>query len=292
MDLPVDRELGLSGGFSLGTVATIVQLCAMLAFGNARRLFREFHEWAPSPRATLRMVDAVGAEARGFLDAAGAPEDDGEVLVIQVDGRGAPMIAATEAERRRKRRGTKRHRRRKRRREHPRPRRKKGDKSKNAKVAFVGVLYPARLRGTDQQASDRHLREPEALFRWLHEHAVRRGYGNKRALFLADALPKSGACRKPTSPTRYRALTGTTLPRSSVWQAACLHREGSQELAVWVAEQQNRLRRGNLADLSTELSGQWDDFHDHLANRVIKLAARPVPVRTHDANSQQLREAA
>src|SRR5690606_15734027 len=120
----------------------------MLAFGNARRLFAEFHEWAPSPRATLRMVDAVGAEARGFLDAAAVPDNDGDVLVIQVDGRGAPMITATEAERRRKPRrkrcGTKRHARRRRRREHPRRRRKRGDKSKNAKVAFVGVLYTLR----------------------------------------------------------------------------------------------------------------------------------------------------
>jgi hypothetical protein len=69
-DLPVDRELGLCSGFSLGTVTAVAQLCAMLAFGTARRLFSEFHEWAPSSRATLRMVDAVGAEARGFLDAA------------------------------------------------------------------------------------------------------------------------------------------------------------------------------------------------------------------------------
>jgi len=109
----------LSGGFSPGTVAAIAQLCAMLAFGNARRLFAEFHEWAPSPRATLRMVDAVGAEARGFLDAAAVPDNDGDVLVIQVDGRGAPRITATEAERRRKPRrkrcGTKRHARRRRR---------------------------------------------------------------------------------------------------------------------------------------------------------------------------------
>jgi hypothetical protein len=73
VDLPVDRELGLCAGFSLGTVTAMAQLCAMLAFGSARRLFAEFHEWAPSPRATLRMVDAVGAEARDFLDATAVP---------------------------------------------------------------------------------------------------------------------------------------------------------------------------------------------------------------------------
>jgi len=92
VDLPVDRELDLCSGFTLGTVTAIARLCAMLAFATARATFREFHEWAPSSRATLRMVDAVGGEARAFLDAAAVPDHDGEVLVTQVDGRGAPMI--------------------------------------------------------------------------------------------------------------------------------------------------------------------------------------------------------
>ena len=387
-DLPVDRELGLSGGFSLGTVMAVTQLCAMLAFGTARRLFAEFHEWAPSPRATLRMVDAVGAEARGFLDAAALPDDDGEVLVIQVDGRGAPMITATEAERRRqprrKSRGTKRHGRRRRRREHPRPRRKKGDKSKNAKVAFVGVLYTLRKtrRGLEGPINKRLLatfESHEALFRQLHEHAVRRGYGEKRSVFLADGSDHIWRLQKTYFPDAVPCIDWYHIVEK-LWEAAgCLHREGTEELAAWVAEQKARLRRGNLAALTTELTeayasipitgpgnkgrrkrlleimmhiadhrnrmryaelrredldigtgavegavrnlvgmrldgpgmrwgrdraelvlrlrcivlnGQWDAFCDYLATRPIKLAAQPVPARTHDAKSQQLREAA
>ena len=54
-DLPIDRELGACSGFSLGTVTAVVHLCALMAFGTARRLFAEFHEWAPSSRSTLRM---------------------------------------------------------------------------------------------------------------------------------------------------------------------------------------------------------------------------------------------
>jgi hypothetical protein len=152
------------------------------------------------------MVDAVGSEARGFLDAAAVPDDDGEVLVAQVDGRGAPMISATEHARRRqpKRRptGTKRHGRRQRRRAHPRPRRKKGDKSKNAKVAFVGVLYTLRKTadGWEGPINKRLIatfESHEALFRWLHEHAVRRGYGQKRS--RTPYWPKRRRC--PTTPS-------------------------------------------------------------------------------------------
>ena len=262
-DLPVDRDLGLCAGFSLGTVTAITQLCAMLAFGTARRLFAEFHEWAPSPRATLRMVDAVGAEARSFLDAAPVPDDDGEMLVIQVDGRGAPMITATEAERRRmprrKRRGTKRHGRRQRRREHPRPRRKKGDKSKNAKVAFVGVIYTLRrtrhgFEGPLNKRLSATFESHEALFRWLHEHAVRRGYGKKRSFFLADGSEHIWRLQKSYFPDAVPCIDWYHIAEK-LWEAgACLHREGSQELAAWVAEQQKRLRRGELAALSTELS--------------------------------------
>ena len=388
VDLPVDRELGLNGGFSLGTVTAITQLCAMLAFGNARRLFAEFHEWAPSPRATLRMVDAVGAEARGFLDAAAVPDDDGEVLVIQVDGRGAPMITATEAERRRqprrKRRGTKRHGRRQRRREHPRPRRKKGDKSKNAKVAFVGVLYTLRktrdgFEGPLNKRLVATFESHEALFRQLHEHAVRRGYGKKRSFFLADGSDHIWRLQEKYFPKAVSCIDWYHIVEK-VWEAAgCLHSEGSKELTAWVAEQKKRLRRGDLGVLATELSrayaaipvtgpgnkgrrkrlldimkhfaehrcrmryaelrredldigtgavegavrnlvgmrldgpgmrwgrdraelvlhlrcillnGQWDAFCDYLAKRDVKLAAQPVPARTHDAKSQQLREAA
>jgi hypothetical protein len=387
-DLPVDRELGLCGGFSLGTVTAIARLCATLAFGNARGLFREFHEWAPSSRATLRMVDAVGAEGRGFLDAAAVPDDDGEVLVIQVDGRGAPMITTTEAARRRqprpKRRGTKRHGRRQRRRAHARPRRKKGDKSKNAKVAFVGVLYTLRKtrQGFEGPINKRLIatfESHEALFRWLSEHAARRGYGRKRSFFLADGSEHIWRLQKAYFPDALPCIDWYHIAEK-LWDAAgCLHREGSKELVAWVAEQQKRLRRGRPADVLAELSaayaaipktgpgnkgrrkrlltimehfaehrhrrryaelrredldigtgavegavrnlvgmrldgpgmrwgrdraelilhlrcillnGQWNAFCAHLTTRAIKLAAQPVPARTHDAKSQQLREAA
>jgi hypothetical protein len=148
-DLLVDRELRLCSGFSLGVVMGITRLTAQMAFKVARDTYRDVYEWAPSPRAVLRMVDAVGDRAREFLDQMGAPEDDGEILFIQVDGRGAPMISKAEHERRRrpheprKAGSTKRRRRRLRRKERPKVRRTKGKKSKNAKVAVVGVRHPA-----------------------------------------------------------------------------------------------------------------------------------------------------
>lgn len=262
-DLPIDRELGLCSGFTLGTVTAVVQLCALMAFGTARRMFAEFHEWAPSPRAVLRMVDAVGAEARDFLDASAVPEDDGEVLVIQVDGRGAPMISATEHARRRQRRrrfkGTRRRGRRLRRREHPRPRRRKGDKSKNAKVAFVGVIYTLRATryGWEGPINKRLIatfESHDALFRWLSEHAIRRGYGHKRCFFLADGSDHIWRCQQRYFSEAIPCIDWYHIAEK-LWEAGgCLHREGSDALRQWVAEQQRRLRRGKVAQVLTELS--------------------------------------
>lgn len=95
-DLPLNRELGLCAGFSLVVVTTLVKFCTQMAFGAARKAFRDVFEWRPSPRATLRMVDGLGAEAQPFLDEAPPPEGDGDVLVIQVDGKGAPAISSRE----------------------------------------------------------------------------------------------------------------------------------------------------------------------------------------------------
>lgn len=257
-DLPVDRQLGLVGGFSLGTVTAIGRLCAQMAFASARSTFRGFCEWTPSQRAVLRMVDAVGAEARGFLEAAPPPPDDGDILVIQVDGRGAPMIDAAECERRRRPRQahaeTARHRRRRRRRGRIRPRRKKGEKSKNAKVAFVGVIYT--LRTTDDGCEGpigkrlyATFESHAALFAWLEVEARKRGYGHKgaRTLFLADGADIIWDLQQRHFPDAQPCLDWYHVVEK-LWEVGrCLHAEGSSELTRWVAARTRELRRRNGA---------------------------------------------
>jgi hypothetical protein len=251
-DLPVDRELGLCSGFSLAVVLATTRLCAQMAFAPARQTLEQFCEWAPSPRATLRMVDAVGAEARGFLEQTPPPPDDGDILVIQVDGRGAPMIDAAECERRRQPRrlpdGTARHRRRGRRRSRVRPRRKKGDKSKNAKVAFVGVIYT--LQSTDDGCEGpigkrlyATFESHEALFKWLHTEAMKRGYGTKRTLFLADGADIIWDLQQRYFPNAKRCLDWFHVVEK-LWDVARrLHPEGSTALTAWVNARTRELRQ-------------------------------------------------
>jgi hypothetical protein len=193
-DLPVDRELGLAGGFSLGVVVDIARLCTLMAYSVARDEYRRVHEWAPSPRAAMRMIDAAGGLVDSYVEQEPGPDDDGEVLVIQVDAGGVPMISETEIGLRRQpkrktapnRTERKQHRIKK-----PRRRRGPGEKSKNAKMAVVGVIYtlkktPHGLEGPINKQVFATFGSHKDLFIQLQREAKKRGYGQKTALFLGD----------------------------------------------------------------------------------------------------------
>ena len=256
-DLPVDRELGLCSGFSLGVVMGVTRLAAQMAFGVARDTYREIYEWAPSPRAVLRMVDAVGGRCREFVEQAAVPEDDGEFLFIQVDGRGAPMISEAEHERRRRphqaRRpgSTKRQQRRLRRKESPRVRRTSGKKSKNAKVAVVGVLYTLQrtedgIEGPINKRLYATFDSHRALFIWLRQEADKRGYGQKRTIFLGDGSEHIWRLQKEYFPLAEACIDWYHVVEY-LWSAGeSNYKQGTAELRAWVGRQAKLLRHGSV----------------------------------------------
>jgi hypothetical protein len=268
-DLPLDRELGLCGGFSFLVVATLVKLCAQMAFGTARKTFCDIFEWRPSQRATLRMVDGLGAEARPFLAQAAPPENDGDVLVITVDGKGAPAISSREHARRRQPHqrpksgttGTKRHERRERRRKTPRPRRTSGKKSKNAKMAAVGVLYTLRktadgLEGPINKRVYGTFESYRALFEWLLCEAKKRGYGTAKftkILFVADGAETLWDLQQEFFPNVEVCLDWYHVVEKLWKTGKALHRKNRKKLEAWVATQKQRLRRGQLQAVIDEL---------------------------------------
>jgi hypothetical protein len=71
-----------------------------------------------------------------------------------------------------------------------RTRRKKGDKSKNAKMANVGVIYTLRVTGGVVEGPIHKrvyatFRPLEQLMIWLRAEANQRGYGRTRTIFIA-----------------------------------------------------------------------------------------------------------
>lgn len=261
-DLLVDRELGLCSGFSLGVVLAVSRLCAQMAFATARDNFRQAHEWTPSQRATMRMVDGTGEQARSFLEQAPAPEEDGDVLVALVDAGGAPMVDKKEYLRRRTRRearrsGTRRHQRRTRHRERPKKRRGPGKKSKNAKMAVVGVLYTLRrtpdgMEGPINKRVYATFVNHEELFIWLRSEADKRGYGKKPTVFLADGSDHIWRMQAKYFPAAEPCLDWYHL-LEYLWAAGKrLHRNRSN-VERWVAQQKKRLRDGRTEAVITEL---------------------------------------
>ena len=270
-DLPLDRELGLCAGFSLVVVMTLTKLCAQMAFAAARRTFGDLFEWMPSQRATLRMVDAVGAEARRFLEDAPPPENDGDVLVILADGKGAPAISSREYKRRARphrqsKSGTQRHQRRDRRREHPRPRRTSGKKSKNAKMAAVGVIYTLRrtesgLEGPINKRTYATFESYRALFEWLLREAKKRGYGTakfKTVLFVADGAKVLWDLQVELFPDAQPCLDWYHVVEKLWKTGKALHRSVRKDLEDWIAVQKKRLRCGQLDDVLAELRAILD----------------------------------
>lgn len=262
-DLPLDRELRLSGGFTSTVVCGMARLCAQTPFDAARQQWQATYGWAPAPRSVLRMVDAIGERVTDFVESAPAPTDDGEVLVLQVDAGGAPMIDEVELARRRqpKRIGQEtRAERRVRRAAAAPPRRKKGEKSKNAKQAFTAVLYTLR-RGSDgafEGPINKHVlatfESHAALFAQLEPEARKRGYGHKTTLFLADGSEHIQRLQAQHFPDALPCLDWYHMAEY-LWRAAhCLHDEGSKEATAWVEQQKDRMRNDRVGEVVEEMT--------------------------------------
>jgi len=213
------------------------------------------------------MVDAVGERARAFLDQAPAPEDDGEVLVLEVDSKGAPTISSRERARRARPHRVKngknrRHNRRRRRHEHPHERRQPGEKSKNANMAVVGVIYTLRrdenglLDGPINKRVYATFSGHRALFEWLYQEAVKRGYGTdkfERVHFLADGAKTIWTLQEEFFPDAEVALDWYHVSEKLWTVAACIHRKNRSKRAAWVEQQQRRLKKGFLNELMKDL---------------------------------------
>lgn len=269
-DLPMARSLGLPGGFTLPLVTLVAKFCALMAFAPTRQILRDLLGWAPAPRSVLRMVDAVGGEARGFLEQAAVPVGDTDVLLITVDGKGAPTISSAEDARRRqphrKKTGGLRHKKS----GTPKKRRGPGKKSKNAKMAAVGVICTLKL---DESGSPRPVNKRmyatfksyRALFVWLKAEAVRRGYGTtkfRKVQFVADGADTLWALQQEFFPDAEVCLDWVHAVEK-LWSCGKAIHRGSRtkrkSLEVWVHAQKKLLRTGKLkevlATLQTALDG-------------------------------------
>ena len=128
---PLDRALGLTAdAFSLLVLQTAARLSTLVTFEQVTGFFVYFLSWSPSKTSVERSVLGFGRHTSEWFDAAPAPDDDGEILVIQIDSKGTPTATDEELEKRRGKRNG--------RQSAPSPRHRGRDKRKRRGPAYFG----------------------------------------------------------------------------------------------------------------------------------------------------------
>jgi hypothetical protein len=254
---PLDVVLGLTcDRLSPWVMQWVARLATRMSFKAAHMVCKAVLNWAPATETIEQVVLGMGRDAAPFMQQLKAPSGDGEVLVIEVDGKCPPTATEAElAKRRGKRRprherdcacGCQRHRgRAKREARGSKKRRKRGDKSKNGKEVIVVVMYTLK-RGEDGQLHGPINKKLYATFagrkaaaRWARAEGTKRGFGPNTTKTVQIVL--DGAKGLKHSLERLFPQAIFTLDVCHVverlWALGHhFHKEGSEELKDWVED--------------------------------------------------------
>lgn len=271
---PLDVALGLTrDGFSMLVMGLAARLATLVPFDTAAALLVNFLGWSPSKMTVEKAVLGLGHYTCEWFESAPRPKGDGEVLIVQIDSKAAPTAKEEELEKRRGRRepnpypNSPRHRgRAKRERRGPKVRRKKGDKSKNGKMATIVTLYTLK-KATDDAGNPvllgpRNTKVYASFAPRSHAVAIARREANKRGF-----TEKSGkTIQVVTDGDRVlRNYVKELFPKAihtldvihaveRIWTAGeCLYSEGSEDLKRWVKRMKGLLYRDKAKKLVAEL---------------------------------------
>jgi hypothetical protein len=267
---PLDIELGLPiDGFSMLLRSYAAKLATKMSYAQTVGILSMFLRWSPCEKTVEEMVLGLGQHTQEWFEFTPAPQGDGEVLIIQFDSKGTPTATDEELAKRRGPRkpnlhpGSQRHRRKDaRKRRGPKKRKKKGDKSKNAKMATIVVMYTLR-RGADgtlegpinkkvyaSYAPKRH------AFAIARREADKRGFtndSNKLVQIVMDGDNDLDRCAQEFFPEAILTIDIFHVTEY-LWKAsACLYKEGSDEQEAWVESQKDALYDGRASDIVKEL---------------------------------------
>lgn len=271
---PLDESLGLSADrFSWNVLSFAVLLALKLSFSDARKTLSECIPQPPSTEVIEQAVLGLGHHTAAWVEQAPLPMDDGDVLVIMIDSKGAPTATDSELKRRRGKRrkrslpASQRHRGRARKGRYPKPpRRKKGDKSKHAKMATLVVMYTLKkdgplLTGPHNRWYYASFAPKRHAFEIARRQAEKRGFGpgsGKRVQLVTDGDRDLERYAKDYLPHARHTLD-VIHAVERIWQAgSCLYPEGSKELNAWVEVQKDRLYGGRPEEVVAEMQARLD----------------------------------
>jgi len=257
--VPQLAEVGLlpwAGGLSPNLVAEAVELSTRMPVAHVCEVMERFVGYVPSTRSILGFIDKLGPlAAEAWTD---VPLADGEVVMIQADGRGLPRIRPEEMAKRCKphsKGGRNEGAGRPRKKRTSKPRRTKGQKAKQKKRVTVGLIT------TWRQAQDGESWEmvgkkvvanfggAEPVFRLLATELANLGPSGREVYFLSDGDTHLERLQKKHFPTAVSVVDFFHVCEY-LWSAGeTIHKEGSDELSEFVHELKGLL----LADRSEEV---------------------------------------
>ena len=265
---PLDAELGLTrDGFSPWVIQFVCRLATRLSFAASRTVCRAALGWSPSTEVIEQWVLGLGRQAQPFAQQQAAPAGEGEVLVIEVDGKCPPTATDEEL---RKRRGPRRHdagggcgcqRHRgqaKRKRRGGKKRRRKGDKSKNGKEVMVVVMYTlrrgddGRLHGPVNKRVWATFAGRKAIARWARAEATKRGFGPDTTRLVQIVIDGAKGLQQNLEPLFPRAIFTLDVCHviEKLWDLGHhFHGEATEELKACVEEWKERVYAGRVAEL-------------------------------------------
>jgi hypothetical protein len=266
---PLDVVLGLTqDGFSWRVIEIVTRLATRLSYASVQRTLQALIGWSPSPETIEALTIGLGQQAPGFMETQGEFDDDGEVLVIEVDGKAAPMVTEAELAARRCRRRDKpgcrcqRHRLRQRRAGTVRRRKKRGHNSKNGRSATLVAMYTLRrepdgqLHGPVNKKIWGQFGTRQAALEWAREQATRRGFGPETSRTVQIVIDGERCLRQRLEQLFPGAIFTLDLRHAQerLWRAGRqFHEDGSEELAQWVEPLNQLLLDGRIDELLSRL---------------------------------------
>ena len=266
---PVDARIGLTGdGFSPLVLSLVTRLATRVSFAASVRLFRCFYGWAPSSEAVQHLIIGMGKDSGAYMEHAQAPIDDGDILIIEVDGKATPTATEDELQKRRGKR-------------HPKPhacgcarhrgqakracrgkkrRRKPGDKSKNGRSITLVVMYTlkrgddGRLHGPINKQVWGSYAPRKVMLAWARRQATQRGFPpgtDKRIHIVVDGETCLYDGLVVLFPQATFALDIRHV-EERLWKVGrVLHSSDPHTVTHWVEEQRELLYTGLAAQLVT-----------------------------------------
>jgi hypothetical protein len=270
---PLDAQLGLTrDSFSPLVVSWFCRLCTRLSFRLASEMGSMFLGWAPAPSTIEQWALGLGRPAHVYLSTAPLPPGDGEVLVIECDGKAIPTATDEELTKRRGRRKDKhkpgackcqRHRGQSRRNSRgKKKKRKPGDKSKNGRGAILIAMYTlkrgedGRLHGPINKKVYGTFSARQVALQWARQQASRRGFPAETTKAIQILLDGEICLEQQMRKLFPKAILTLDIRHAQerLWKIGrLLHAEGSQALTDWVEPLAALLYQGQVEQLLERL---------------------------------------